>query len=68
MLIIYSNCSGLLTTFGGSQEVFSYGRAAAGCTPVGKRREPPEAARNEVREELSFIKKDGFIRVIPRNL
>jgi len=44
--------SGLLTTFGGSQEVFAAGLAACGLgslrlpSPQQKRREPPEAARD----------------------
>ncbi len=43
-----SNSSGLLTTFGGSQEVFAVDYAAAGYIVHSKNRsESPEAARNQ---------------------
>jgi len=45
------NYPGLLTTFGGSQEVFAAGLAACGSQARSKnRREPPEVARNQAPE------------------
>jgi len=47
----FRNYSGLLTTFGGSQEFFAAGLAACGCQARSKkRREPPQAARNQTPE------------------
>ncbi len=47
----YPSNSELLTTFGGSQEVFPAGFAATGCKARRKRRrELPQAARSQVSE------------------